>query len=378
MATEGKGSLTRLPAGTPAALRRHPALLVEWLQLLNLLSRWRGEVGRTAVLAGSFGIVAGVSLAMLSAHASGLIERLARYWLLVGAVSAIDGWTIVSGRRRRMEESQSQSWLIATPIPAASLRLSIAIRTLLPVVALFVGVGACLVIGLLFGDAAVSDLARVVAALSAGVLIGCSGGWLSAGRGSKSGGSVASRYVPAPRVRTSDRFEAQAAGLARWPIAQVLSWSRPENSRYVLILALLAVQGGSSALAGLSVVAMYFIASYLGALLSAMTTVAKSAATWLRSTPMSLADFVWSLCRRAFLHQLAGTALAVIFMSLLGSPLAMTFQIAALWLGLVISVSGVALVDHYRGRSPAVKIAISVATLIALAATLQLRTGAKA
>ena len=140
-------------------------------------------------------------------------------------------------------------------------------------------------------------------------------------------------------------------------------------------MALLAVQGGSSAIAGLSVVAMYFIASYLAALLSAMMTVSKLAATWLRSTPMTLGAFVLALSRRAFVHQLIGTMLAVVLMSLLGTPLAMALDVAALWLGVVVSISGFALVDNYRGRSPAVKIALTVAAFAALAAIVQMRAG---
>jgi hypothetical protein len=168
-----------------------------------------------------------------------------------------------------------------------------------------------------------------------------------------------------------------AAGLSGWPIAQVLAWSRPENSRYVLIAALLAVQGGSSALTGLSVVAMYLVASYLAALLSAMTAVAKSAAIWLRATPITMMGFVWSVSRRALAHQLVGVALAIVCMLLLGSPMSMALQVAALWLGLFISISGFALVDNYRGRSPLVKIVLSIAAFAAIATVLQLRAGAK-
>jgi hypothetical protein len=168
-----------------------------------------------------------------------------------------------------------------------------------------------------------------------------------------------------------------AAGLSGWPIAQVLAWSRPENSRYVLIAALLAVQGGSSAIAGLSVVAMYFVASYLAALVSAMTTVARSAAAWLRATPITLMGFVWSVSRRALAHQFIGVALAVACMTMLGAPIGMALQAAALWLGLFVSIAGFALVDNYRGRSPLVKIALSVAAFAALATLIQLRVGAK-
>lgn len=130
-------------------------------------------------------------------------------------------------------------------------------------------------------------------------------------------------------------------------------------------------------MAGLCVVAMYFVASYLAALVSAMTTVAKSAAVWLRATPSTLMGFVWSVSRRALVHQCVGVSLAVVCMLLLGVPIGMALQVAALWLGLFISISGFALVGNYRGRSPVVKIALSVAAFAALATVLHLRAGAK-
>jgi hypothetical protein len=108
-----------------------------------------------------------------------------------------------------------------------------------------------------------------------------------------------------------------------------------------------------------------------------MATVAKLAAEWLRATPITLLGFMWSLSRRALAHQLIGIALATVCMLLLGAPPSMALPVAALWLGLFISISGFALVDNYRGRSPLVKIALSIATAAAIAALLQLRAGAK-
>ncbi|HEY0685052.1 MAG TPA: hypothetical protein VGD45_22125 [Steroidobacter sp.] len=382
MATEGPDNVTRLPAEAPAVLRGHPALVVEWLRLVNLLSRWRQGSVRTAMLLSIVIVVAGLLAVALSVHVSAAVETLARSWLLVAAVTAIFAWTTVGRRRRHVEESQSQSWLIATPISPSSLRLSSAIRTLFPVVAVFAAVLALSLVVILLNYGVAPAVGRVIAAFSAGLFIGGVAGWWIAGREPKQTGVVAPRYVPSPRFRSKSEparvaLKPDASALSRWPILQVLSWSRPDNSRYVLIVALLAVQGGSSAIAGLSVVAMYFIASYLGTLLLAMMPVAKSAASWLRSTPMTLSEFVWSLMRRALVHQLAGTAVAVVVMLLLDAPLAMAVQIGALWLGLVISVSGFALAENYRGRSPLARIALSAAAFAALATLMQIRVGAK-
>jgi hypothetical protein len=358
----------------PAFLRRHPALWVEWLRLVNSLSRWRGEGRRTLLLILSGLAIVIALLAALSGHVVSGIQALAGYWVLLAVVAAIYAVTSVSGRRRQLEESRSQSWLVATPISPRSLLISQAIRVLLPLFVLAVAVVMFPALVALANEGVTAAAEKVAGAAAGGLFIGGIVGWFT-GRRAKPSGVVPSRYVPRPR--TDRAMRPDAAGLSGWPIAQVLAWSRPENSRYVLVAALLAVQGGSSALTGLSVVAMYFVASYLAALLSAMTAVAKSAAIWLRATPITMMGFVWSVSKRALAHQVIGVALAVTCMLLLGSPISMAFQVAALWLGLFISISGFALVDNYRGRSPLVKIALSIAAFAALATVLQLRAGAK-
>lgn len=374
MAIEGPDRVSSVPAWTPAVLRRHPALLVEWLRLVNAWSRWRGEGARAVLLVLSALAVVTALLVSLWGHVAGGIEMLAEYWVLLAVVAAVYAMTSVSGRRRQLEESTSQSWLIATPIPPRSLLISQAIRALLPLGVLAVTVVMFPAVVALTTEGIAAAAEKVAGAAVGGLLVGGVVGWWTRRR-AKTSGNVPSRYVPQPR--TDRPTQPDAAGLAGWPIAQVLAWSRPENSRYVLVAALLAVQAGSSAVAGLSVVAMYFVASYLAAMVSAMTTVARSAAVWLRATPITLMGFVWSVSRRALAHQLIGVALAVACMLLLGAPLGMALQFAALWLGLFVSISGVALVDNYRGRSPIVKIALSVAAFAALATLMQLRAGAK-
>lgn len=343
------------PSWTPAPLQRHVALLVEWLRLTNALKGWRWrEQGGWIVL-----VVAAVALlALLSNRLATAVELLSDYWLLTAVVTTVYAASSVANRRRRIHELHLQSWLIAAPISQASVRASQAIRTLAPLTAQFLVVISLILL--------MSGEGRVIAAITAGLLVGAALGWRASieRSGERTPGS---NYV---RVKRSGGAQA----LSGWPIAQVLAWSRPENSRYVLIVALFAVQGGSSAILGLSVVALYFIGSYLAALLSALISVAKAASAWLRSTPMSLSDFVWILCRRALLHQVVGTALAATFMLLLGAPLLATLQIAALWLSLVISVSGCALVDCYQGRSPRMKVALCFVALGVVFTLLQMRS----
>jgi hypothetical protein len=372
---KGANRITSLPSWTPAIVRRHPALLVEWLRLVNSSSRWRGQGSKAVLLVLSLLTAVVALLFSLSGHVVHAVQTLAEFWVLLAIVAALYAATSVNGRRRQLEESKSQSWLVATPIPPQSLLVSHAIRVLLPLAAIAMVAVIFPALVTLTNEGMAAAAETVAGAAAGGVIVGGVAGWWMGSRASHQSGVVPSRYVPQPRVRGDMRPD--ASGLSGWPIAQVFAWSRPENSRYVLIVALLAVQGGSSALAGLSVVAMYFVASYLAALVSAMSTVARSAAAWLRATPIPLMAFVWSVSRRALAHQLIGGALAVVCMLVLGAPLALALDIAALWFGLFVSISGFALVDSYRGRSPLVKIALSVAAFAALAAFAQLRAGAK-
>ncbi len=347
-----------LPSWTPAPLRRHVVLLVEWLQVLNALKR---SAPGSTVLALIGASVAAGALVLFSSRLGAALDLLDHYSLLTSAVTAAYAAHSIAGRRRRIHELHLQSWLIAAPIPQTSVRASRAIRTLLPVVALFLG--AALLIVLIDGPG------KVIAAIAAGLTIGAVAGWRASGKNAK-------ERAPGSHYLRSKQTGAQA--LSGWPISRVRAWSRPENSRYVLVIALFAVQGGSSALVGLSVVGMYFIGSYLAALLSALVQVAKVASAWLRSTPMSLSEFIWALSARALIHQILGTVLAMAFMTLLGAPLVSTLQIGALWLSLVISVSGCALVDCYRARSPVMKVAMCFVALGALVALLQVRSAERA
>jgi hypothetical protein len=359
------------PSWTPVLVRRHAVLLVEWLRIANALKRWRSEwTSRSTVMAAAGIALVAASLATLSSRLVAAVDWLADYWILTALVTAVYAASSVSRRRRRVHELYLQSWLVAAPIPPASVRVSQAIRTLLPPIAQFLGVVLLFLAAASLAEAVLTT-GKVLAAIASGLSIGMVVGWRAGAEQSKSR-APASNYVRAKQAQGKLHPGSQA--LSAWPISQVLAWSRPENARYILIVALFAVQGGSSAAVGLSVVALYFISSYLAALLWALTSVAKSASAWLRSTPMTLTEFAWVLSRRALIHQVLGTSLAAAFMLLLGAPLMPILQIAALWLSLVISVSGCVLADCYRGQSPVVKVALCFVAWSAVLAALQLRS----
>lgn len=341
--------------GIPALLRRHPVLLAEWLQVVNALKRtgnglWLVAAGVTLVVA---------AVIVFADRIASVVTILADYWMLTALVTIVYTASSVARRRRRIQQRHGQSWLIAAPIPQSSVRISHSVHVLLPV------------LGQFFAAALIVRDGWVIAVIAAGMFVGTLMGWRAGVLHSESR-IEASRYARSKNARTGRE------ALSGWPIAQTFAWSRPENSRYVLIVALFAVQGGSSALVGGSVVALYFVVSYLAALLSALLQVAKSAGAWLRATPMALSEFVWALSSRALVHQAIGTALAAGFMCLLGAPLILALQLAALWLGLVTSIWGCALVDSYRGRPAPVKIALIVAAWAALLVALQWRAAGRA
>ena len=347
------------PSWTPAPLRRHAVLLVEWLRLANALKRLRTDwTARSTLLAAAAIALTAAALTFFSGRLGAGIKVLNDYWLLTAVVTAVIAASSVARRRRRIQELHLHSWLVSAPIPQASVRASQMIRALLPTFPFLVGAALLMLVDVV-----------VAAATVAGLIVGMIAGWRAGARRTESR-TPASHYVRAKRAGTQ--------ALSAWPVSQVLAWSRPENSRYVLVVALFAVQGGSSAIIGLSVVGLYFVGSYLAALLSALLRVAQSASVWLRSTPMALSEFVWLLSRRALIHQVLGTAAAGAFMVLLGAPLMLTLQIAAIWLSLVISASGCALIDCYRGRSPVTKLVMCVVVWITVLALLQMRSAERA
>ena len=365
-----------LPRATPGVLLRHPALLAEWLQLVNRWRRWRADSSTLLIVATLAAILLALSvLAGLSRPIAGGIIGLAEYWLLTSVITAVYAATSIAKRRRQARNSHLQSWLSAAPVALSSVRLSHAIRVITPTAAQFCAVAAFILFAQLLADGVTAAGGTVIACIGGGLILGGAVGWFSKDSRANSRWEN-SRYVARTNVKIA--LQPDGAALAGWSVAQVRAWSRPENSRYVLVAALFAVQGGSSAVAGLSVVGLYFLAGYLAGLLSALLKVANSAARWLRSTPMTLREFIWTLSRRALIHEVLGTALAAAFMLVLGVSTSTMLQVAASWLVVVMLVAGLALIGSYRGQSSAMKIALSLATMALVAACWQLRAGAKA
>jgi len=370
-------------------LRRHPLLFAEWLVACNLLRRARAHA--PVVLGTSVGILAAVAVVVLTfaPRFRGVFEALLDYRaLLIAAVGLYAAFT-VGKQRERAEVRYTQFWLAAAPVRQYSRTLAILVVTLLPLVAQLLG--ACVMLAALgvAGEVHATVVGKVMLWIALATAIGSIVGWWSARR-SRADALEGSRYVGA--IKPRNETLPSAAALSGWPVAQVRAWGRPENLRIlVLIPALFAVQAGSSAVHGLSVLAIWVLGGYLGGLLRAVWHTARSASAWLRSTPIPFAQFAWAMTRKALLHQLVGTAVAAAVLISLGAPLANALYLGALWLAIVLLSYSIFVVDAYRARPPLIRLVLSFATLAivearqhgwsiplaALLAAWHLRAGAK-
>jgi hypothetical protein len=370
-------------------LRRHPLLFAEWLVACNLLRRARAHA--SVVVAVIVGILVALAVILLTfaPRFRGLFAGLLDYRALVVAAVGLYAAFSVGKQRERAEVRYTQFWLAAAPVRQYSRTLAIVVVTLLPLAAQLLAVCVLLAAMGVAGDVDATVVGSVMLWVAVATAIGSIVGWWSARR-SRSHALEGSRYIGAikPRAETVP----SAAALSRWPVAQVRAWGRPENLRIlVLIPALFAVQAGSSAVHGLSVLAIWVLGGYLGGLLRAVWYTARAAADWLRSTPIPFAQFAWSMTSRALLHQLVGTAVAAAVLISLGAPLMNALYVSALWLAIVLLSYSIFVVDAYRARAPLIRLVLSFATvaivearehgwsipLAALLAAWHLRAGAK-
>jgi hypothetical protein len=370
--------------------QQHPLLFAEWLAACNLLRRAKAHV--PTVLAAVLGVCAALAVFLLTfaPRFRSVFEGLLEYRVLTIAAVALYAALVVGKQRERAEVRYTQFWLAAAPVRQYSRTLAILVVTLLPLAAQLFAVCALLATMGIAGSVDAAVVGKVMLWIAVATTMGATAGWWSARR-SRADALEGSRYVGAAKPRTET--VPSAAALSGWPIAQVRAWGRPENLRIlVLIPALFAVQAGSSAVHGLSVLAIWVLGGYLSGLLRALWQTGSAASDWLRSTPIPFAQFAWALTRRALLYQVIGTAGAVAMMIGLGAPWSSALYLSGLWLSIVLLSCSIAVADSYRSRPPLVRMVLSFATLAvveartygwsipiaALLAAWHLRAGARA
>lgn len=346
-------------------LQRHPLLLAEWLAVRNLAGRAREHA--VAVGAAGVGLLGGfaVLLVTLRAHFPVVFASLVAYRMLLLVAVAAYAALGMSRQRRRAEVRYTQFWLAAAPVRQYSRTLAVLVVSLLPLASQLLGACVLLAAMGIAGDVASAAIAQSMLWIVGGATIGAAVGWWSA-RGSRADALEGSRYVGAvkPRTATIPSF----AALSGWPLAQVRAWGRPDNLRILLMVAMLAVQAGSSAAVGLSVVAIWLLGGYLAGLLTAVLQTATMASRWLRATPIPFAQFAWAITRRALLYQVVATAVATGLMVILGLPLLSALYAGALWLAIVLLACSIGLAESYRARPPFVSLALSFAAFVVVEA----------
>lgn len=351
----------------PSGLSRHPHLVARWLAVKNGLRRFLRDRGRAASSVGGAAIACCALLcaAVTSAESVELIEPLLSYWPLVMLLAALQSATTMARGLRRYEMTRSKSWLASVPVAFSRVRFAERLLAVLPVFLQWIGITILIAVLAAAEVASPRSALTLIGAISAGVVVGLLAGlWTPRSKPHRS--FEGSRYVRAVRVADIGTLRPSDVALSRWPVNLALSWGRPENSRVLLVIALFAVQGGASILSGLTVVAMWVVAAYLGSLLAAVMQVAREASAWLRSTPMRFHAFAWPIARRALLHQLFGTAGAAGVMMALGAPLTIALYLGVLWLSVGVLVCVISLASFYRAGSPAMKIVLSLSAMAAI------------
>jgi hypothetical protein len=346
-------------------LQRHPLLLAEWLALRNLLRRACAHTFK--VLGAGAAALSALAIVLLTLRSqfAAVFAWLLAYRVLLAVASVAYAALAVTRQRRRAEIRYTQFWLAAAPVRQYSRALAILVVSMLPLASqLFAMCMALLTMGVA-GGVDVASIGQAVLWIAGGTAIGASIGWWLARR-SRADALEGSRYVGAVKAR--NETIPSVAALSGWPLAQVRAWGRPDNLRILLMVAMLAVQAGSSAIVGLSVVAIWLLGGYLIGLLTAVLQTASMASRWLRSTPIPFAQFAWAVMRRALLYQVVGAAGAVVFMVILGSPVASALYVGALWLAIVVLSCSIGLAESYRARQPYVRLALSFAAFVAVEA----------
>ena len=260
--------------------------------------------------------------------------------------------SLIARRKRNVGLARAQSWLIATPRVSDASSAATFLLLILPLLWRLAIAVACTSIFSLNSQVTIEQSLQLSALITIGVICGALCGW-GLSRPSATRRREGSRYTPRSKRKPAHSVPSSAA-LSHWPIAQALAWGRPENARLLLGAAILTVPGGSGFLAAVVILVAWIIGSYLtdSGLAHCDSTRRAVGFRVVALTPITFWAFAWPLARRALLHQLCGTAIAmgVMLMSVLSCS---RRSLGTLWLTLVVLTAVLSLADCYRARSPA-------------------------
>jgi hypothetical protein len=332
-----------------------------WLQTNK--TRVRRLVGPQTHLGLVIALIALIGLISIGLIARSSIAHQALAWIaqhrLIAALSA-GVYTLFLVRRQRLHLTleYTRSWLRAAPFPSRSFVAMTALR-----VALNVLVQATLVTVLVVSAAVLANqpstatLWPLLCGLIAGAIVGAVWPESSAPRQSAN-----SRFI----FRVQHVAHAPSLdGLSRWPVAHALAWHRPENSRVLFIAAALSVPVGSSAVLGLVILATWSLASYLFALVRAISEVAREAALWLRPTSVAFHSFAWAITRRVLVHQLIGLSVLGSVAIVAGGTFLNVIYFCVLWLLVTAMIALINVRQQFVGMPSLLRTVTAVALVLA-------------
>jgi hypothetical protein len=327
----------------------NPFVHAAWLIARRRLIRARWVAFALIVAAAVLLWIIGSSFA--EGRASRLLTVIDEYRWVFAVFAFLHALFLISREQRQRREDWKQSWLVAAPLSVSKVETWLMLRAFaIGFLHLFVAVGVVLLLA--FAARRFDETAGICGVLAAAFALGALAGCFL--RREAKALREDSRYAPA--VRAPEGVSAEA--LSRWPIAQALSWQRPENARVTLIIALFAVQGGSSMLVGFAVVSSWLLGIYLVTLMQATLHVSRAAAQWLRATPVRFAAFAWPLGKRVLVHQIIGGGTAAALAMAMGLPVITALYLLVLWLVIVIFILCMSLADAFCVRHSGAKLAL--------------------
>lgn len=276
-------------------------------------------------------------LALYGGAARAALSALGAPWVVI-AVAAIYAVALIAKLKRRTKSRLSRSWLAATPQVDSGGTATTAWLVAIPFVGHFSLAAVAAAALSLNAGVTLDQVARLLALAVLGYTGGALVAWAWPNREPKAR-HEASRYTRRPRAR--GELMPNDAALACWPIAQALAWSRPENSRQLLIVALISVPAGTHGLYAVGILAAWALLFYLIAVLAAVAHVARQASLWLRPTPLRVAALAWPITRRAAVHEAVGTFVAMTAMRALGTSWPTVVYIGMLWAAVVTATAAV-------------------------------------
>lgn len=342
---------------------RHPLRHALWLETRNRFLSFVGIGRRWRPWLMLFLGLAGVATAVTVSPGtlSWLMKEASVHFVTVSILVALQTSLLVHRSRREWTDFYRTSWLSALPLRRSEISRMVALRScLVPGIIVLALSVASAIAGKESSGSEGAGLAPLAGIAIAG-LVGGLLGWFMPYRETRAS-------LP-PVSQTSLRASASDAGLAglsHWVTSQARVWLQPRFLARILLPAMLALPMDVSANVAIGLLTVWTIAVYLCVLLTALVTVARKGAAWLRPTPVSLTRFAWALARTPALRQLQWTVIAAVFLTALGCSPLWALRAAEWWLALVTVTSSITIAQAHRSATWRLRLLASVSALALL------------